>query len=914
MQYVKITFLLLCSLAFCFLQAQERVSVSVDFGNNLSELPWNNLTLPRTGALTNLLDSRGLPSDLNIRVSDAFNGINNSGTTNPDPSLDLPSTATADSFFGNLTLFGDATEPTAAVTISNMDVKRSYDLSLFASRLASDNRETEYIIESATTDTAYLSVSDNMDTAITFQNLRPAADGTITIRCTAGPNNDNEFNFYYLGALVLQFEAEPVEVDPTLALVFPQGGEFWQSSQRPEIRWQSQGIGIVDLQYSIDDGLSWIEIETVNALAQSYEWAPPMINNTSVKVRIVGEELMDESEDFFEISTTDTSDCHIVILGSSTAAGTGPSTLDSAWVWRYRDFMFQNDTRKRVTNLARGGFTTYNIIPTASQIPEGVNQTIDPARNVTMARSLNPDAVIINLPSNDAANGFSVATQLTNYSLMTDSLDVDSIVYWIATPQPRNNFNTAQKQIQLDLRDSTFAIFGDFAIDFYNGFQTAENDLDPAFDSGDGVHMNDAAHRELFLRVVGATETAAEDCFFFEPQVDPCAEFVNDNTELNILNNVLCFGEQNGSAIAFAQGGTLPYTYLWSNGETEETAINLPPGQSFVTVSDANDCEAVFDFMINEPTEIILVANATDATSTISNDGIANALATGGTSPFTYLWSNEQTDAEITNLSPGEYTVTVTDANDCSATAMVIVGAVSNCETLSADYSITPVSCFGGTDGSIIVEPSGGTAPYLIEANTSTLTGLMASTYEITITDDAGCQLINQVELPSPTELIANHTVVEGESDGLFDVTVDAAGGTPPYQYAWNDGASTPSNVGLIVGNYDVTITDDNGCTAVLAFEIDETTSTLDNLDMISSFVMSPNPTNGQFFLDVTFSQPTTVHVVAYDIVGQNILERTYTGANIHEKINLNNQPSGTYYVRLYNETGQVSKKLIKVD
>lgn len=502
MQSVKLTFLLLSVLANYFVGAQMPVSVSIDFGNNLSELPWNNLTLPRTGALENLIDSRGLPTDLSIRVSDSFNGINSAGTTSPNANLGIPSTASSDSFFGNLLFFGDATEPTAVLTISNLDVDRQYALNIFSSRLATDNRETEYIIVSEAIDTAYLNVSDNTSNTADFQNIFPASDGTIEIRCTAGPNNDNEFNFYYLGALILSYEEDPVMIDTTLSLIYPNGGEYWQSNKQPEIRWQSQGIDSLNLLYSVDDGLTWLAIDKVNAFTQSYKWNPPMIDSETVKVRLERNGRVAESDSFFKLTTQDTSECHLVVLGSSTAAGTGPSTLDSAWVWRYEDFIFQNDTRMRLTNLARGGFTTYNILPSNTTIPNGVNQSIDTTRNVTMARSLRPNAVIINLPSNDAANEYSIADQLVNYSLITDQLDLDSIVYWVATPQPRNNFSTVQKQIQLDMRDSTFSIFSDFAIDFWNGFETAANDLDAAFDSGDGVHMNDAGHRELFLRVL----------------------------------------------------------------------------------------------------------------------------------------------------------------------------------------------------------------------------------------------------------------------------------------------------------------------------------------------------------------------------------------------------------------------------
>lgn len=502
MQYVKFFSLLLLSITFLPISAQEQVSVKIDFGNTLSDLPWNNLTGARTGELFNLVDSRGLTTEISIIVSDSFNGINNSGTTAPDPNLGFPGTASSDSFFGNFAEFSDVIEPTAAVTISNLETDREYDLSLFSSRLATDNRETEYILEAATIDTAFLQGSDNADVTVDFSGIFPAVDGTITIRCTAGPNNNNEFDFYYLGALILSFEDEPVVIDPALELVFPNGGEYWQSNKLPEIRWRSQGIDSLTIAFSLDDGLTWNEVDRVSGFTQSYEWNPPQVDNSTARVMVSGGQMSVTSDSFFEISTSDTTECHIVVLGSSTAAGTGPSAQDSAWVWRYQDFIFQNDTRMRVTNLAQGGFTTYNILPTGAEIPAGINQSIIEERNVTMARSLNPNAVIINLPSNDAANNFSVEDQLRNYSFMTDSLDVDSIIYWVATPQPRNNFNDDRIQIQLDMRDSTFSIFQDRAINFWDGFQTVDNGLDASFDSGDGVHMNDAGHMELFLRVL----------------------------------------------------------------------------------------------------------------------------------------------------------------------------------------------------------------------------------------------------------------------------------------------------------------------------------------------------------------------------------------------------------------------------
>ena len=131
----------------------------------------------------------------------------------------------------------------------------------------------------------------------------------------------------------MNFEDEPVVIDPALELVYPQGGEFWQSSKQPEIRWRSQGIDSLILAYSLDDGLTWNEIDRVSGFTQSYEWNPPEVDNNTARVMISGGQMEVLSDSFFEISTSDTTECHIVVLGSSTAAGAGPSTQDSAWVW-----------------------------------------------------------------------------------------------------------------------------------------------------------------------------------------------------------------------------------------------------------------------------------------------------------------------------------------------------------------------------------------------------------------------------------------------------------------------------------------------------------------------------------------------------------------------------------------------------
>lgn len=192
----------------------------------------------------------------------------------------------------------------------------------------------------------------------------------------------------------------------------------------------------------------------------------------------------------------------VVILGSSTAAGTGPREIANAWVNRYLAYAESLDADNRVINLAKGGYTTYHLMPRDHLSPEGRPQP-DPCRCITMALHLDPDAIVINLPSNDAAYGYSVEEQLANYDSILVLADRRDIPVWITTTQPRNLTVEGRANL-MAVRDSTYARFGERAIDFWTGLAMEDGSIDPAYDSGDGVHLNDPAHRILFQRVVQA--------------------------------------------------------------------------------------------------------------------------------------------------------------------------------------------------------------------------------------------------------------------------------------------------------------------------------------------------------------------------------------------------------------------------
>ena len=189
----------------------------------------------------------------------------------------------------------------------------------------------------------------------------------------------------------------------------------------------------------------------------------------------------------------------IVVLGSSTAAGAGASPRDSAWVWRYRAYLESIDPDYEVVNLAVGGYTTYHIQPTEYASPDG-RVSRDSLRNITRAIALQADAVIINLPSNDAALKFSIIEQAQNFERVAAKADSAGIPLWVCTTQPRNLTDTLRMNL-ITMKDWITDRFGDHTLDFWSELAVEDGSMHSEFNSGDGVHLNNAGHDLLFTRV-----------------------------------------------------------------------------------------------------------------------------------------------------------------------------------------------------------------------------------------------------------------------------------------------------------------------------------------------------------------------------------------------------------------------------
>ncbi|MFM7595672.1 MAG: gliding motility-associated C-terminal domain-containing protein [Flavobacteriales bacterium] len=290
-------------------------------------------------------------------------------------------------------------------------------------------------------------------------------------------------------------------------------------------------------------------------------------------------------------------------------------------------------------------------------------------------------------------------------------------------------------------------------------------------------------------------------------------------------SNITCNGANNGTATVTASGGTAPYTYLWSNGPTSANVSNLAPGTYSVFVTDANGCAASANVTITEPTPLAANITSTDVTCNGLNNGTASVIASGGSAPYTYLWNNNATSTTVSNLSPGNYTVTVTDANGCTTSANV---TISQPVLLTSSTTSTDVTCNGLNNGTASVTASGGTAPYTYlwsnGPTSANVSNLAPGTYSVVVTDANGCTASANVTISQPVLLTATTSSTNISCNGLNNGTasVTASGGTAPYSYLWNNNSTFATVANLAPGNYSVTVTDANGCTVSANVNITE--------------------------------------------------------------------------------------------
>ncbi|GAB4248432.1 MAG: hypothetical protein Kow0079_00510 [Vicingaceae bacterium] len=287
-----------------------------------------------------------------------------------------------------------------------------------------------------------------------------------------------------------------------------------------------------------------------------------------------------------------------------------------------------------------------------------------------------------------------------------------------------------------------------------------------------------------------------------------------------------CYGACDGAINVIPIGGTPGYTYSWSpGGMTDSTITGLCAGTYNLTVTDANSCVLNTSLSVSQADSISENLLTTDASCNGTCDGTASVSPSGGTAPYTYLWSTGATTSSVSGLCAGNYSVTITDNNNCSK---VVNFTINSPNILNATLSVTNTLCNGSCDGQITANPLGGTAPYNYNwsnsQTTQTISGLCAGVYSVTISDSKGCSVNLSDTVKEPTLIVANPTTTDATC-GVCDGTASVApvGGTPGYTYLWSNGVTLPNTNALCAGSYTVTITDNNGCSIIETIGISNT-------------------------------------------------------------------------------------------
>jgi len=365
--------------------------------------------------------------------------------------------------------------------------------------------------------------------------------------------------------------------------------------------------------------------------------------------------------------------------------------------------------------------------------------------------------------------------------------------------------------------------------------------------------------------------------------------------------NVVCAADTNG--MATFNTGDPSATYQWdanAGNQTDSTAMNLGTGMYYVTVSYPGGC------VFTDSVEIISSSPAISTNPVVTNvvcfggsNGTAVLNETGGTAPLTVDWGTEDPNS----LGAGTFTYTVTDNVGCTQMDSVVI---TEPMMISTNPTVSDVNCFGGNDGTVVLNETGGTAPLSVDWGTEDPNSLSAGTFTYTVTDTLGCSYMDSVVVIEPTA-IALSGVSSDETmgnDGSIDLTV--SGGTSPYTYAWTNGASSVEDPSGLAGNmnYTVTVTDDNGCVDTLSVYVGSVVS-LSHLTDVTAWNVYPNPSSGLFTLEAK-GQTGSYELKGVNALGQVVMTETIDASVVHE-FDFSSFERGTYTLILKSSEGSLS-------
>lgn len=301
---------------------------------------------------------------------------------------------------------------------------------------------------------------------------------------------------------------------------------------------------------------------------------------------------------------------------------------------------------------------------------------------------------------------------------------------------------------------------------------------------------------------------------------------LNDQSALSITataTDETCADAGDGSASVAASDGVSPYNIIWNTGDTSTMITGLDPGAYSVTVTDALGCQDTASVSVDAAAEFMIETEAMNPTGCDVSNGSASVTVVSGEGPFSYIWSTGDTTQMIDSLAVGTYTVTVTNADDCTVTGSVDIEQPTE---LMVELMGEGPRCFGDSSAFFTATASGGMPPYIYEwstgDSTQTIDNLSAGMYSVTVTDSVGCSVSasGTIMEPDPLEVTIGGVPVVCGQGNTGSAFANVSGGTEPYSYDWNTGDTTRFIGGLLTGTYSVTVTDSLGCVDSASIDI----------------------------------------------------------------------------------------------
>ncbi len=466
------------------------IKVNIYGGSFPAATGWNNWNVQSSLSLNNTLYADGTASPVKATLN-ISNAIADNGTTYPVTMCPVE--------VGRTTSYSTVAR---FIILSGLDNSKRYDLEIYASRNNTGN-STRFTVGGVSISVL---TDRNYSNKAVFANISPSS-GQIRLNI----ERLNTYN-YINGFILKESTGEPVNTLPV------------------SVPGANQVITLPTAQVTLNGSSSYDPDGSITA----YQWkrlsgpgTVSIVNPSNASTSVMGftkgihvfrltvtDNRGDTAGNNMQVTVndvqppptgTDSLNCgkafRIVVLGSSTALGSGATPIDSSWVNKYRKYMRTKHAQSNVINLALSGFTTYHILCPTGFVPPANRPVPDTAHNITKALTYNPDLIIINLPTNDAYRSFPLSEQQANYERTITLASARNIPVWVTTTQPRNGLSASQMNLLTAMRDWTYERFGEKAIDFWTELANPDGTVNPLYNV-DGVHVNNDGHHILYTRTV----------------------------------------------------------------------------------------------------------------------------------------------------------------------------------------------------------------------------------------------------------------------------------------------------------------------------------------------------------------------------------------------------------------------------